>query len=282
MFTEIPLFTTELNPKIEYRMLVFSNLTRNKRESLYGNLMVYNSKQPPITKDQKELVKLKSTYSTFKEKGLNEETINTFIDEFKVCVEELKKDKLLKFVLELEQNCFKDACSLFMFVIKNMCFGIDTYKFAILAFNAILFRNSMIPIIFYTNQSLKLFELIDSGLDIESLEDILMQMFEKSIEFNTPHELITLDEIKTKIEELKMEIVERFDIEELFITGSFASGLFNKYSDLDLIVKMKNYDTIGKLEKYLVSNIGIPVDCIKIDNPFAQYEDLVKYRIQVI
>lgn len=169
-----------------------------------------------------------------------------------------------------------------MFVIKNMCFGIDTYKFAILAFNAILFRNSMIPIIFYTNQSLKLFELIDSGLDIESLEDILMQMFEKSIEFNTPHELITLDEIKTKIEELKMEIVERFDIEELFITGSFASGLFNKYSDLDLIVKMKNYDTIGKLEKYLVSNIGIPVDCIKIDNPFAQYEDLVKYRIQVI
>lgn len=281
MITQIPLFATELNPKIEYRMLVFCNLTRNSRESLYENLMVYNSKQPPITKEQKELVKLKSMYRVFKEKGLNEETINTFVDEFKACVEGSKKDKLLKFVLELE-NGFKDACSLFMFVVKNMCFGIHSYKFAILAFNAILFRNSMIPIIFNTNQSLQLFELIDSGLDMESLEDILMQMFQKSIEFNTPHQLITLDEIKRKIEELKMEIVERFDIEELFITGSYASGVFNKYSDLDLIVKMKNYDTIEELEKSLVSNIGIQVDCIRIDSPFAQYEDIVKFRIQVI
>lgn len=115
MFTEIPLFTTELNPKIEYRMLVFSNLTRNKRESLYGNLMVYNSKQPPITKDQKELVKLKSTYSTFKEKGLNEETINTFIDEFKVCVEELKKRQVVKVCFGIRTELFQ-RCMQFIYV----------------------------------------------------------------------------------------------------------------------------------------------------------------------
>lgn len=169
-----------------------------------------------------------------------------------------------------------------MHVIKKMPFGVYSHKFAILGFNSILVRNSILPIIFYTYPALSLFELIDSGLTIDCVKDIVMQMFEKSIEYNTSHEVITPKELEEELKGITPELKEKFGVEELFITGSYANGLYNEYSDLDLIVKMEFYELLSDLKKFLINKLPISVDCIRYDDPFTQYEDLVKYRIKVV
>lgn len=282
MITKVPMITGEVNPKLEYRMLVFSNITRKKEASSFDDLMVLKKLREPVSKDEIELLKSRKILDSFKEKGINTETVKEFISEFNLCVDDSKVNIVTKYINDHEQKGFDDACELLMFVVKSKPFINFSYKFAIIAFNAILLRNSILPIIFYTYPALNLFELVESGLTIECLKDIIMQMFEKSIDYNTSHELITSSEIVSKIQELKNDLIEKFDINEAYITGSFANGLFNKYSDLDLIVKMEHYEIISEVEKYLSSKLGIPVDCIKYDDPFTEYSDLIKYRIQVI
>lgn len=191
MITKVPMITGEVNPKLEYRMLVFSNITRKKEASSFDDLMVLKKLREPVSKDEIELLKSRKILDSFKEKGINTETVKEFISEFNLCVDDSKVNIVTKYINDHEQKGFDDACELLMFVVKSKPFINFSYKFAIIAFNAILLRNSILPIIFYTYPALNLFELVESGLTIECLKDIIMQMFEKSIDYNTSHELIT-------------------------------------------------------------------------------------------
>ena len=65
------------------------------------------------------------------------------------------------------------------------------------------------------------------------------------------------------------------------ILGSFAKKLYTKFSDLDLIIEMDNYDKIDEIEKYIANMAAIPVDAIRSDDPFTKLYDLQKYRIKV-
>ena len=168
-----------------------------------------------------------------------------------------------------------------MFIVKNKIFGEYTYKFAIVIFNAILFSNNILPIIFPLSYTFYLCELIESGLSLDSFEDIVMARFENSIIYNTPHELIDDNEAVKRIMSLKRDLVEKYGVKHIFITGSFAKKLYIKFSDLDLIIEMDNYDKIDEIEKYIANMTAIPVDAIRSDDPFTKLNDLQKYRIKV-
>lgn len=282
MSNKLPMFKDIYNQKIDFRFIAYSNMGKYVYECTYDDFMVYLGKNEPVNEIQNDIVKTKKMFELLKSNGINIETIDSCVLPFSLCFSIDKRDKLQNFLSKLNYiNPFEDACELFMFIVKNKIFGKYTYKFAIVIFNAILFSNNILPIIFPLSYTFYLCELIESGLSLDSFEDIVMARFENSIIYNTPHELIDDNEAVKRIMSLKRDLVEKYGVKHIFITGSFAKKLYTKFSDLDLIIEMDNYDKIDEIEKYIANMTAIPVDAIRSDDPFTKLNDLQKYRIKV-
>ena len=282
MSNKLPMFKDIYNQKIDFRFIAYSNMGKYVYECTYDDFMVYLGKNEPVNEIQNDIVKTKKMFELLKSNGINIETIDSCVLLFSLCFSIDKRDKLQNFLSKLNYiNPFEDACELFMFIVKNKIFGEYTYKFAIVIFNAILFSNNILPIIFPLSYTFYLCELIESGLSIDSFEDIVMARFENSIIYNTPHELIDDNEAVKRIMSLKRDLVEKYGVKHICITGSFAKKLYTKFSDLDLIIEMDNYDKIDEIEKYIANMTAIPVDAIRSDDPFTKLNDLQKYRIKV-
>lgn len=282
MSNKLPMFKDIYNQKIDFRFIAYSNIGKYVYECTYDDFMVYLGKNEPVNEIQNDIVKTKKMFELLKSNGINIETIDSCVLPFSLCFSIDKRDKLQNFLSKLNYiNPFEDACELFMFIVKNKIFGEYTYKFAIVIFNAILFSNNILPIIFPLSYTFYLCELIESGLSLDSFEDIVMARFENSIIYNTPHELIDDNDAVKRIMSLKRDLVEKYGVKHIFITGSFAKKLYTKFSDLDLIIEMDNYDKIDEIEKYIANMTAIPVDAIRSDDPFTKLNDLQKYRIKV-
>lgn len=282
MSNKLPMFKDIYNQKIDFRFIAYSNMGKYVYECTYDDFMVYLGKNEPVNEIQNDIVKTKKMFELLKSNGINIETIDSCVLLFSLCFSIDKRDKLQNFLSKLNYiNPFEDACELFMFIVKNKIFGEYTYKFAIVIFNAILFSNNILPIIFPLSYTFYLCELIESGLSLDSFEDIVMARFENSIIYNTPHELIDDNEAVKRIMSLKRDLVEKYGVKHIFITGSFAKKLYTKFSDLDLIIEMDNYDKIDEIEKYIANMTAIPVDAIRSDDQFTKLYDLQKYRIKV-
>lgn len=282
MSNKLPMFKDIYNQKIDFRFIAYSNMGKYVYECTYDDFMVYLGKNEPVNEIQNDIVKTKKMFELLKSNGINIETIDSCVLLFSLCFSIDKRDKLQNFLSKLNYiNPFEDACELFMFIVKNKIFGEYTYKFAIVIFNAILFSNNILPIIFPLSYTFYLCELIESGLSLDSFENIVMARFENSIIYNTPHELIDDNEAVKRIMSLKRDLVEKYGVIHIFITGSFAKKLYTKFSDLDLIIEMDNYDKIDEIEKYIANMTAIPVDAIRSDDPFTKLNDLQKYRIKV-
>lgn len=282
MSNKLPMFKDIYNQKIDFRFIAYSNMGNYVYECTYDDFMVYLGKNEPVNEIQNDIVKTKKMFELLKSNGINIKTIDSCVLLFSLCFSIDKRDKLQNFLSKLNYiNPFEDACELFMFIVKNKIFGEYTYKFAIVIFNAILFSNNILPIIFPLSYTFYLCELIESGLSLDSFENIVMARFENSIIYNTPHELIDDNEAVKRIMSLKRDLVEKYGVKHIFITGSFAKKLYTKFSDLDLIIEMDNYDKIDEIEKYIANMTAIPVDAIRSDDPFTKLNDLQKYRIKV-
>lgn len=282
MSNKLPMFKDIYNQKIDFRFIAYSNMGKYVYECTYDDFMVYLGKNEPVNEIQNDIVKTKKMFELLKSNGINIKTIDSCVLLFSLCFSIGKRDKLQNFLSKLNYiNPFEYACDLFMFIVKNKIFGEYTYKFAIVIFNAILFSNNILPIIFPLSYTFYLCELIESGLSLDSFEDIVMARFENSIIYNTPHELIDDNEAVKRIMSLKRDLVEKYGVKHIFITGSFAKKLYTKFSDLDLIIEMDNYDKIDEIEKYIANMTAIPVDAIRSDDPFTKLNDLQKYRIKV-
>ncbi len=282
MSNKLPMFKDIYNQKIDFRFIAYSNIGKYVYECTYDDFMVYLGKNESVNEIQNDIVKTKKMFELLKSNGINIEKIDSCVLLFSLCFSIDKRDKLQNFLSKLNYiNPFEDACELFMFIVKNKIFGEYTYKFAIVIFNAILFSNNILPIIFPLSYTFYLCELIESGLSLDSFEDIVMARFENSIIYNTPHELIDDNEAVKRIMSLKRDLVEKYGVKHIFITGSFAKKLYTKFSDLDLIIEMDNYDKIDEIEKYIANVTAIPVDAIRSDDPFTKLNDLQKYRIKV-
>lgn len=189
---------------------------------------------------------------------------------------------LIDYINDLNRSDYYDyACKLFMHVIKKSLFGSITNKMVILMFNTIMYQNNTLPIIFYPKNMKVLDELINSGLSLDSLKGIINGLFSKSIIYNTPHKLITRDEIIDFLLKSKKELEESFGVNHITLTGSYANGLYNEYSDVDLIVTINDKSLKKKLEQYLENKFKMPVDVVLIDEEFTKTADLKKYKIGI-
>jgi len=275
-------FKDTYNSKIDFRFLAFSNMKINTFESTYDLGKVFKGERKAITNDQIDIVKTKKVFEIFKENGINQDTI---IECLKLFGEVVRNSEILMFIQymnSLDKNDYFDyACKLFMFIVKKSLFGSINNRVAILIFNTIMYQNNTLPVIFYPHNMKSLSELINSGLSIESLKEIINDLFDISVRYNTPHRYVTRDEIIEILLKNKTEIETTFGVSHISLTGSFVNGLYNEYSDVDLIVTLKDKELKRELEKYLENEFEIPVDVVLSYELFTKTADLQKYKLGI-
>lgn len=275
-------FKDKYNPKIDFRFLAFANMNIDQFESTYNLGKVFKGELEATTNNQIDMVKTKQCFELFKTKGINKETIAECIKVFNVIVTNTKIQILLNYINELDKSDYYEyACKLFMFIIKKSLFGSINNKMAILIFNTIMYQNKTLPIIFYPHNMRSLNELINSGLSFESLKEIIRKHFNISVTYNTSHKLVTRDEIIEILLESKKELEDVYGVKHITLTGSYVNGLYTEYSDVDLIVTIKDKNKKKNVEDYFVKKFEMPVDVILSDEKFTMTADLQKYRLGI-
>ena len=213
-------FKDGYNPKIDFRFLAFANMNIDQFESTYNLGKVFKGELEATTNNQIDMVKTKKSFELFKEKGINKETIMECIKTFNVVVTNTKLQMLINYINELDKSDYYEyACKLFMFILKKSLFGSINNKMAILIFNTIMYQNNTLPIIFYPHNMRSVNGLINSGLSVESLKEIIKKHFHISIVYNTPHKLITRDEIVEILLKSKSELENVYGVEHVTVTG---------------------------------------------------------------
>ena len=78
-----------------------------------------------------------------------------------------------------------------------------------------------------------------------------------------------LKEIKKRIMENKKTLIETYGIKEIGIFGSFSRNEQNEFSDIDILVSLKNdyktFDNYMNLKEFLESILNIKVDLVTVD-----------------
>ena len=74
-------------------------------------------------------------------------------------------------------------------------------------------------------------------------------------------------ELINEIKKIKSELETKFDVKEIGIFGSYASGEQNEDSDLDVLVELKNDSKLSLLglcifENWLSEVLGVKVDLV--------------------
>ena len=75
----------------------------------------------------------------------------------------------------------------------------------------------------------------------------------------------TLDEIRAKVK----PVVEKYDVKEMYLFGSYARGEADEVSDLDFAVQDEGTKLVGakffSFEIELEDTLGLPVDVVSLD-----------------
>ncbi len=74
-------------------------------------------------------------------------------------------------------------------------------------------------------------------------------------------------EIRAKLELLKPELKDRYQVETIGFFGSYARGEQNKKSDVDILIEFSQPNNIDffdfiELEEFLTKKLGIKVDLV--------------------
>lgn len=153
-----------------------------------------------------------------------------------------------------------DALTIFKEIIKQRIFNDYSKEMASIIYNATLLKKEQLSIIM-TNQLLEqLMSFIDRGIDDSSLQDIIYDCKKKSIFFNQKYDEIKLEDIKRIIISKKTVLLEKYNINKIWIYGSFARGEETVYSDVDIMIeKEEDYD-LKPLRSYLSNLLKRVVD----------------------
>jgi len=91
------------------------------------------------------------------------------------------------------------------------------------------------------------------------------------------------NKILEKLQEIKPILKDKFDVEGIFLVGSYAKNNFNKDSDIDLIVEMPaSFDKFFDLKYFLEKTFNKKID-LAIKGSIRNYikKDIEKDMINV-
>lgn len=272
-------FDKDYNGKIDFRFLKQSNPKSNKGFLLFDQYQVFLGKKEAENDSEIYISRAKKAFENLVEKGINKDTLMECADIFKISV---IADRIGKIASEIGDDCkgIKGAIDAFYAISLNPSFGPYTNSMAIIAFNAAMKRDSVLPIIFYRFEKGYLFDLVRGDLSKDSFEDLLKGKYQVSVRYNTKHAPIAKEQIKEKILNAKADLAN-IGIVHLDLTGSLVNGTFGDYSDADVIVDFKDGFSIKKLKEaksFIGKLLGLRADVISSTDRFAQTPDLIRFR----
>ena len=244
----------EYNKKINYLICKYTIAKNLKIEDEQIWRDIYNEKKPPKTNEQKMMMKCKNIFAYINKKEFNKKEI---INCYKLMANETINENNLSF--SINDNAF----DILLAVSEYNIFPLYNDEMAKIIFNFKLIYNGEIPLIVYQSQ----LEQIKKTLIINKKNCIyeLYKIINRTNHFNIKHRLISFNEIKTKILEIKDILLASFSVKHLYIFGSYSKNEINEYSDLDVFIKVKRRkkkDINNKyyIVSYLEKALGIPID----------------------
>ncbi|MFN5470798.1 MAG: nucleotidyltransferase family protein [Pseudanabaena sp.] len=121
------------------------------------------------------------------------------------------------------------------------------------------------------------------SLILDSLERLIAN--NENVDRSLGKPIQTLEEIKSKISELKPFLQEQYNIIEIGIFGSYVKGLQNSASDVDILVEFAKTPSllkISSLQIYLSDRLDVKVDLVRKKGLKQELKEKILTEVQYI
>ena len=258
-------YEEEYNPKIDFKLIYsinpYLNINENYKEirNYFHHKTKVESKQATMFKNLKEIFDFLKTKLI---KTLTKKEIKQITKQLEI--EDIKEDNIDSF-LTLLQNEKNDeiptfSTKVFEFIFKNEMFTEMSIEIGLLFMNAILYQNHYIPIVIFKNNFNFFKDIIKQNISTTSLVEIFSNLQDVSMRYKGKFEQTTKQNIVDGLVQNKWEMNQRFQVEKLWLYGSFVRDDTTPYSDVDLFVQMKDESRKDELRNYLFEKLKRPVD----------------------
>jgi predicted nucleotidyltransferase len=272
-----------MNPKIPFKFLCMSNPKRNRLEGMFEKNKVYHDLKEPETNDERDLRLWQEIYRSFFLEDDFQNVLAKVSKSLRQSFSEEKGKRLAK-ELEISQNDEGPDAATTMFIrcVRTGIFGIETSRVAACIFNWIMTKNCYLPIIFYHQSLSALAQFADARMERDDLEGMMTGLIPVSVRYNTKHRDYSPDELASELSEMGERLKADHGVRHLWMTGSYVNGLFNEYSDLDVVVDV-NAEGLEhpELERFLEQSLSIPVDVIDSRDIFCESKDIRRFRRRI-
>jgi len=141
-----------------------------------------------------------------------------------------------------------------------------------------LLQNGYSMIIFYPSYLRGFDQLIADGADTSLLEKMIRNFYQDTYYKNNIGLVKTMEEFSTQLKSIKGVLNNQFGIVKLSIFGSYAKNRQCEYSDLDLLIEIKeemgSYH-LQSLDDFLSAILGITVNSVT-DGAFIKDKVIVE------
>ncbi len=265
-------YELEYNPKIDFKLIYsinpYLNINENYKEirNYFYHKTKVESKQGVMFKNLKEIFDLLKSIPihSLTELNINEVTKKLGIKD----IEEEKIHSLLSmFQNKNDDNIPTFSTKVFEFIIRNELFQELSLEIGLLFMNAILYQNHYTPIVIFKSNFDFFKTLIKQNITTTSLVEIFAKLEDVSIRYKEKFDQAIKQEIIDGLLHNKWEMKQRFQVEKLWLYGSFVRDDTTPYSDVDLFVQMKDETRKEELRDYLFEILKRPVD-IQVEGHF--------------
>lgn len=255
----------EYNPKIDFKLIYFLNPLLDIKKNYYETVDIFKKKAMYISEQGKWFSKLNNVFSYLIENEfLCKETFNFIAEQFETTVEYRIMDGIISQHLEMgSEDVPYEATWLLRAIMYERPFKEYSDTIAVIMFNAFLKIYGYIPIIFLDDYFVFIKRMIESGITVQSLKELLSIYRDLSFKYDKKYEKLSKQEIITTVLNNKNELFQLHGVEAVWLYGSFVREEANAYSDIDLYVSFdekKSQEHLINTKKYLEELLGRSVD----------------------
>ncbi|MCB9498815.1 MAG: nucleotidyltransferase domain-containing protein [Bacillales bacterium] len=269
---------TDFNPKIEFKMLSFLDLSSATKLTYKVNRKIFEGKKTPKAIGEFIFYCSFTVYQKLKNEKLS-------LDLFKECAyvygAVFNENKINNFLLWYESisalHLYLRIAKTLKYIVKERTFSDKSTEMAILITNSFLYKAHHLVIIYKCPNIIYLVGAIKNGISDESLLKCLDIFSELPPQLNNKYELVDKNTIILLLKANKEKIYS-LGIKKLWLFGSFVNEEQNEYSDVDLYA-LTTEDAIDSKEEILVELKKIvkrPVDFHMNDDKTHFNENILK------
>ena len=258
------------NPKIDVKFLTHLSDDFNHFESELRIKRIYKNHLEPKSFYEKEFCQFKNAAEIIKSSpSFDAKTAVEIIKMFDTCVD-IELDHLSNFINCLNENNDNDSLQikteLFILSMKLLEHSDRQMSISLLFANITSLRNEKPPLIIFNKHKFELKQIIlNYGYDKDKILGIFEKAYSSMEKYFRKHEYVSLNEVVNHLSLQKEKLISSFNLSSLSIYGSYSRDEATEYSDLDLLVTLKNdvlLESYPKYElvNYLKDQVGLPID----------------------